>query len=110
MPTSNGLPLRRTCQVVLMLRQVGSSVSAIPMTLVVSGSSAVRLRPDSTTAGCSTNEGPGGQERRHISERELRRHYPAWTGWSRVEAVVPRASQRLLTFHAREASTCFGCL
>jgi hypothetical protein len=59
MPTSRGLPLRRTCQVVLVLRQVGSSVSAIPMTLVVSGSSGLRVRPYSTTAGCSTNEGPG---------------------------------------------------
>jgi len=58
MPTSNGSTLRRTCQVVLVLRQLVSYESAIPMALVVSGSSAPRLRPYSTTAGCSTNEGP----------------------------------------------------
>ena len=59
MPTSKGSTLRRTCQVVLELRQLVSYESAIPMTLVVSGSSAPRLTPYSKTAGCSTNEGPG---------------------------------------------------
>jgi class 3 adenylate cyclase len=56
MPTSNGLTLRRTCQVVLVLRQLVSSESAIPMTLVGSGSSAPRLRLYWMTAGGWTNK------------------------------------------------------
>jgi hypothetical protein len=91
MPTSNGSTLRRTCQVVLVLRQLVSYESAIPMALVVSGSSAPRLRPYSTTAGCSTNEGPN---RHRKNERRGNQHPEVVDRFDHIRLVPRRKTNR----------------